>query len=94
MRSCIELQPAAMKHGMENALVIVGPRPGEHTIRTEDVIAKIEEAGDSLATVMMPGINYLTGQVVCRFTIDYNKLLLFSCQKSRKIIPIALNGRL
>jgi kynureninase len=52
-----------MKYGMENALIIVAPRPGEHTIRTEDVIAKIREAGDSLATVMMPGINYLTGQV-------------------------------
>ena len=63
MRSCIELQANAIKHGMENALLIIGPRPGEHTIRTEDVIAKIHEAGDSLATVMMPGINYLTGQV-------------------------------
>ena len=63
MRSCIELQANAIKHGMENALLIIGPRPGEHTIRTEDVIAKIHEDGDSLATVMMPGINYLTGQV-------------------------------
>ena len=63
MRSCIELQANAIKHGMENALLIIGPRPGEKTIRTEDVIAKIEEAGDSLATVMMPGINYMTGQV-------------------------------
>ena len=64
MRSCIELQANAIKHGMENALVIIAPRPGEHTIRTEDVIAKIKEAGDSLATVMMPGINYMTGQVL------------------------------
>ena len=63
MRSCIELQANAIKHGMEDALLIIGPRPGEKTIRTEDVIAKIEEAGDSLATVMMPGINYMTGQV-------------------------------
>ena len=64
MRSCIELQANAIKHGMENALLIIAPRPGEHTIRTEDVIAKIKEAGDSLATVMMPGINYMTGQVL------------------------------
>ena len=63
MRSCIELHPVALKHGMENALVIIGPRDGEHTLRTEDVIAKIREHGDTLATVMMPGINYLTGQV-------------------------------
>ena len=83
MRSCIELQPAAMKHGMENALIIVGPRPGEHTIRTEDVIAKIKEAGDSLATVMMPGINYLTGQV-CVF-VQVNMLKLFSNYQIIKI---------
>ena len=68
MRSCIELQPAALKHGMDNALLIVGPRKGEHTIRTEDVIAKIKEAGDTLATVMLPGINYMTGQVVPKVT--------------------------
>ena len=52
-----------MKHGMENALIIVSPRVGEHNIRSEDVIAKIYEAGASLATVMMPGIAYKTGQV-------------------------------
>jgi len=69
MRSCIELQANAIKHGMEDALLIIGPRPGEKTIRTEDVIAKIEEAGDSLATVMMPGINYMTGQVFDMETI-------------------------
>ena len=61
MRSCIELHDVASKHG--DALVIVGPRPGENTIRTEDFLAKIREEGDSLATIMLPGINYLTGQV-------------------------------
>ena len=45
MRSCIELHPVALKHGMENALIIIGPRHGEHTIRTEDIIEKINEAG-------------------------------------------------
>ena len=73
MRSCIELQPKALKHGMDKALLIVGPRKGEHTIRTEDVIAKIKEAGDTLATVMLPGINYMTGQVAQIFTRLINK---------------------
>ena len=82
MRSCIELHPVAMKYGMENALIIVGPRSGEHTIRTEDVISKIREAGNSLATVMLPGINYLTGQVcvtmrfkICHCVIISNILI-------------------
>ena len=74
MRSCIELQPEALKHGMDKALLIVGPRKGEHTIRTEDVIAKIKEAGDTLATVMLPGINYMTGQVVPKFTRLISKI--------------------
>ena len=44
-------------------LIEVGPRPGEHTVRDEDVIAAIEEAGDTLATIMIGGVNFLTGQV-------------------------------
>ena len=78
MRSCIELQANAIKHGMEDALLIIRPRPGEKTIRTEDVIAKIEEAGDSLATVMMPGINYMTGQVpITKDRLHYSGLTWF-----------------
>ena len=43
-------------------LVEVQPREGEHTLRTEDVIAKIEELGDELALVCFGGVNFYTGQ--------------------------------
>jgi len=47
----------------EEDLIELAPREGEHLLRTEDVLAAIAEAGDSLATVMMGGVNYYTGQL-------------------------------
>ena len=52
-------------HGGDAAtdLVELAPRQGEHVLRTEDVVAAIAEAGDELATVMIGGVNYYTGQL-------------------------------
>ena len=47
----------------EEDLIELAPREGEHLLRTEDVLAAIAEAGDTLATVMMGGVNYYTGQL-------------------------------
>jgi kynureninase len=44
------------------ALVIVEPREGEATIRTDDIEARIQELGARLATVLLAGVNYATGQ--------------------------------
>lgn len=51
-------------HGFDpdEALVELKPREGEHTLRTEDIIAKINEIGNGLALVMMGGVQYYTGQ--------------------------------
>ncbi len=51
-------------HGRERAasLVQVGPRPGEQLLRHEDLVAEIERLGPRLALVLLPGIQYLTGQ--------------------------------
>jgi kynureninase len=59
------LQSQAKFHGYEpsEAIVEVGPRDGEYTIREEDVLEKIAELGDSLAMIMIGGVNYFTGQV-------------------------------
>ena len=48
----------------EEALVEVGPRAGEDLLRTEDLVAAIEREGDALALVLLPGVQYLTGQVL------------------------------
>lgn len=52
-------------HGLdpEETIVEVAPRAGEHTIREEDIHAKIAEVGDELALVFWGGVNYYTGQV-------------------------------
>jgi kynureninase len=43
-------------------LIELFPRDGEHNLREEDVIAKIKELSDTLALVMIGGVNYYTGQ--------------------------------
>eukprot|EP01104_Vermistella_antarctica_P005293 TRINITY_DN15772_c0_g1_i1.p1 TRINITY_DN15772_c0_g1~~TRINITY_DN15772_c0_g1_i1.p1 ORF type:complete len:513 (+),score=63.12 TRINITY_DN15772_c0_g1_i1:85-1539(+) len=51
-------------HGFDPAesLILLRPREGERTLRTADVVSRIEEEGDSLALVCMAGLQYYTGQ--------------------------------
>jgi kynureninase len=51
-------------HGMDpgTSIIEVKPREGEHTLRTEDILAEIELHKDSLAMVLFGGVNYYTGQ--------------------------------
>jgi len=51
-------------HGRDPAssFAQVAPRPGEHLLRHEDLVAEIERQGARLALVLLPGIQYLTGQ--------------------------------
>lgn len=53
-------------HGLDPDvdLVALAPREGEHLLREEDVLAKIAELGDTLALVMIGGVNYYTGQLM------------------------------
>lgn len=52
-------------HGFSpsDAIVEIKRRDGEHNIRLEDILAKIEEVGEELALVLIGGVNYYTGQV-------------------------------
>jgi kynureninase len=52
-------------HGLslEEDLIEIAPREGEHLIREEDILAKIAEVGDELALVMIGGVNYYSGQL-------------------------------
>lgn len=53
-------------HGADpaNALIKIGPRPGEELIQDEDLFALIEREGSALALVLLPGVQYYTGQVL------------------------------
>jgi kynureninase len=46
------------------SLVLVGPRNGEETLQPADIFAAIAEHGDELALVLLPGVQYYTGQVL------------------------------
>jgi kynureninase len=56
-------------HGFDpkTALIEISPRTGEDVLRTDDICALIEREGARIATVMLPGVQYLTGQ---RFDLE------------------------
>jgi kynureninase len=45
-------------------LIVVGPRTGEDTLRTDDLEAAIADHADELALVFLAGVNYATGQAL------------------------------
>lgn len=49
---------------MADALVELAPRPGEHCLRTEDIARVLSEEGAAIALVLLPGVQYFTGQVL------------------------------
>lgn len=52
-------------HGFDpkDGLIELRPREGEDTLRTEDIEALIEREGDSIALIMLGGVNYYSGQL-------------------------------
>jgi kynureninase len=59
------LETQVRYHGLnpEETIVELAPRPGEHTLRPEDILQAIRDNGPELALILMGGINYYTGQV-------------------------------
>jgi kynureninase len=53
-------------HGLDprEALITVAPRGGEDLLRTEDILAAIEKNAGRLALIMLPGVQYRTGQIL------------------------------
>uniref|UniRef100_A0AAQ6A1B8 Kynureninase n=1 Tax=Amphiprion ocellaris TaxID=80972 RepID=A0AAQ6A1B8_AMPOC len=47
----------------QQSMLLLSPRPGEETLRTEDILEVIEKEGDSIAVVMFSGVQYYTGQL-------------------------------
>lgn len=51
-------------HGFDpnDAIIEIAPREGQHLIEEEDILNAIATAGNTLALVMIGGVNYYTGQ--------------------------------
>ena len=49
---------------VDEHLIEIAPRPGEHTLRTEDIAEHIGRQGPRLALVLLPGVQYLSGQLL------------------------------
>lgn len=67
----VESQIRFHGYDYDDAVVEVAPRPGEYTLRNEDILAAIAEHADELALVLFAGVNYYTGQffdlaAICR----------------------------
>lgn len=58
-------------HGFDpaDALLTIPPRTGETTIRSEDLHELIEREGESIALILLPGVQYYSGQVFDMRTI-------------------------
>lgn len=59
----VESQVRFHGYDPEDAIIEVGPREGEHNVRTEDVLEAIRAHKDELALVFIGGVNYYSGQV-------------------------------
>lgn len=59
------LQSQIQFHGLnvKEALVEIAPHEGEYHIRHEDILEAIDRHKDSLALIMIGGVNYFSGQV-------------------------------
>ena len=51
-------------HGLDpkDTLIELTPRKGETTLRTKDILAAVSDINEELATVILGGVNYYTGQ--------------------------------
>src|SRR4051812_24301766 len=53
-------------HGLDprENVIRLRPRAGERTLRTEDIEQVLKEQGETVALMMIGGVNYLSGQVM------------------------------
>lgn len=61
-RYAIDAQVRYHGYDPQQAIVELQPPAGELTLRTEDILSEINRQGHQLATILMGGVSYLTGQ--------------------------------
>ena len=54
----------AYGYDIDDAVVVLSPRPGEHHLRTEDVTGFLEREGHSVAVVVLSAVDFRTGALL------------------------------
>jgi kynureninase len=93
----IETQVRMHGYDPADAIIEVAPAAGAHFIEDENIIAAIKEAGDSLALVMIGGVNYYTGQFfdlrhITKATHDVGAYCGFDLAHAVGNIPLELHN--
>lgn len=83
-------------HVPEEAVIELKPRADEYTLRTEDILSRIKAEGDTLALVMLGGVNYYTGQAyemekICKAAHKTDALCGFDLAHAAGNIPVELH---
>eukprot|EP01111_Echinosteliopsis_oligospora_P010117 TRINITY_DN3092_c0_g1_i1.p1 TRINITY_DN3092_c0_g1~~TRINITY_DN3092_c0_g1_i1.p1 ORF type:complete len:454 (-),score=125.29 TRINITY_DN3092_c0_g1_i1:17-1378(-) len=59
----VEAQVRLHKLNPDDAIIAMKPRPGEFTLRTDDIIDLIEKEGNKIALIMFGGLQFYSGQL-------------------------------
>ena len=92
----VESQIRQRGHDPAESLIVARPRAGEETLRRDDLLNLIAEHGPELALVMLPGVQYYTGQVLPMKEItaaahDAGALVGFDLAHAAGNVPLALH---
>jgi len=92
----VESQIRQRGYDPAHSLVVVAPRPGEAILHTDDLLAAVEHHGPELALVLLPGVQYYTGQVlpmadITRVAHAQGALVGFDLAHAVGNIPLALH---
>ncbi|XP_022257443.1 kynureninase-like [Limulus polyphemus] len=60
----VKSQISLHKYSVDESLITVHPREGENLLKQEDILSVIEDHGESIALILLPGIQYYTGQLI------------------------------
>ena len=93
------LQSQVKFHGYnpKDAIIEIKKRNGEHNIRTQDILDKIDEIGNELALILIGGVNYYTGQVfdievITKKAKEYNVIIGWDLAHAAGNIKLELNN--
>jgi kynureninase len=80
----------------ESSLLELTPRPGESNMRDDDIRAFIDGQGDSIALVLLGGVNYATGQLfdmeaICRAAHHKECVVGFDLAHAAGNVPLRLH---